>query len=164
MKKVFTIMDQLIEWLIFWGSFGFVVLCFAQVVARFIFNNSITWSEEACRYLFVMVVFLGGVVCVKEKRHTGVDLIMEYLPFKYKRQYTLLINCLMMIFFLYLTYAGWQLASKSMLQSSTALGIPLGDVYKVIPVAGLMMVVNCIRTAITDWKVTYASDNEKGVQ
>ena len=36
-----------------------VVVSFVQVIARYVFNNSISWSEEGCKYLFVWMIWMG---------------------------------------------------------------------------------------------------------
>ena len=36
-----------------------VVIIFAQVLARYAFSNSLSWSEEIGRYLFVWMSFIG---------------------------------------------------------------------------------------------------------
>ena len=51
-----------------WDNFEEVLLCIIitvitlvsglQVVCRYLFNNSLTWSEEVSRYLFVWTGFL----------------------------------------------------------------------------------------------------------
>ena len=80
MKKFFRGFDLVIDVLMILCSVGFVTLAFAQVVCRFVLNSSLTWSEELCRYLFVEMVFLGAGVCVLEKKHASVDIIVNLLP------------------------------------------------------------------------------------
>ena len=40
--------------------FVLVVVTFAQVVFRYLIGYSLYWSEEAARYLFVWISFLGS--------------------------------------------------------------------------------------------------------
>ena len=40
----------------------FVVLLFAQIIARQVFQYSIAWSEELSTYMFVWFAYLGAVV------------------------------------------------------------------------------------------------------
>ena len=37
----------------------FTIVLFLQVVMRKMFNNSLSWSEELARYLFIWMVFIG---------------------------------------------------------------------------------------------------------
>ncbi len=154
--KCFRIMDNVLEWIVFVCSFGFAVLCIFQIFFRVIVNDSIPWSEEASRYLFVQVVFFGGIICVNEKLHTGVDLLVQVLPFQTKRYHSIAICALMFVFCMYLMVSGCQIAMKNMYQISSALRIPIGYVYLCIPLSGLFMGINCIRVAYRDWTRTYA--------
>ena len=49
------------------------LLMFSQVISRYIFNYSITWSEEFPRLLLVWIVFFG-LVTVPFKEHLTIDL------------------------------------------------------------------------------------------
>ena len=50
------------------------LLMFSQVISRYIFNYSITWSEEFPRLLLVWIVFFG-LVTVPFKEHLTIDLL-----------------------------------------------------------------------------------------
>ena len=162
MQKLLKLFDKCLEWVIFICAITFVVLCFLQVLMRYVFNNSIPWSEEASRFLFVVVVFLGGIICVKEKRHTNIDILYNLLPAKNKRYYMFGIYFLMFVFGLFLMYSGWILAVKNIYQKSSALQIPLGYLYMVIPFSGLFMAVNSIRVAIDDFRNSGKTGKDKG--
>ena len=49
------------------------LLMFSQVISRYVFNYSITWSEEFPRILLVWIVFFG-LVTVPFKEHLTIDL------------------------------------------------------------------------------------------
>ena len=153
MKQIWRIFDSILEWVLVSCTFAMAVLCFTQVVFRYVFNSSIPWSEEASRYLFSVVVFFGGIICVRDKGHVCVDIIIQQLPCRVRRYYSLLLYALMFLFSLFLAKAGWELAVKNMYQVSPALRIPLGWVYMTIPFSGVFMGVNSIRRAIWDFRV-----------
>lgn len=77
MKQIWRIFDSILEWVLVSCTFAMAVLCFTQVVFRYVFNSSIPWSEEASRYLFSVVVFFGGIICVRDKGHVCVDIIIQ---------------------------------------------------------------------------------------
>lgn len=159
MKLFWKMFDHVLEWILMGCTFSMAVLCFIQVVFRYVFNSSIPWSEEACRYLFSVVVFFGGIICVRDKGHVCVDILIQQLPYKVKRYYSLLLYALMLVFSLFLAKAGWELAIKNMYQVSSALRISLGWVYMTIPFSGLFMGINSIRRAI--WEFRENSQEEK---
>lgn len=54
-----------------------VVVITAQVVLRLLFNAPMSWPEEATRYSFVWVVYLGSVVAVTRDTHIRVMVAIE---------------------------------------------------------------------------------------
>ncbi len=51
-----------------------------QVVARYVFSNSLSWSEELVRFMFVWSGFLGIPYCIKHQSSIAVELIKMKLP------------------------------------------------------------------------------------
>jgi C4-dicarboxylate transporter DctQ subunit len=143
-KKILEIIDKAVEWIIFVCAVGFVVLCFVQVLCRYVLNNSLSWSEEASRFLFVFVVFLGGIICVKEQRHTFIDILVNLIPDKPKKYYMVFVYLLMLAFSVLLIISGWGLAVKNIYQVSSAMRIPIGYIYMVIPLSGLFMGIHSV--------------------
>lgn len=161
LNKILRLFDATLEWVLVGCSFGMAALCFTQVVFRYVFNSSIPWSEEASRYLFVLMVFFGGIVCVREKGHVCVDILFQKLPRRVKCYYSMVLYMLMLAFSLFLAKAGWELAIKNMYQVSAAMRIPIGWIYMTIPFSGIFMAVNSVRCAVTDFTVTYAGKEGK---
>ena len=54
-----------------------VILTFAQVVSRYVFNNSLTWTEELSRYLFVWMSWVGVSLAAKEGQHICIDAVVN---------------------------------------------------------------------------------------
>ncbi len=54
-----------------------VALVFAQVVARYAFNEPQAWIEELCTYAFIWIVFLGASAAMKLDRHIRVVSLEE---------------------------------------------------------------------------------------
>lgn len=51
------------------------VITFANVIARYVFNDNILWALEATVFLFAWLVLLGATYGVKKTLHLGVDLV-----------------------------------------------------------------------------------------
>ncbi|MEO8546203.1 MAG: TRAP transporter small permease [Burkholderiaceae bacterium] len=51
-----------------------------QVVMRFVFNNPLAWSDELIVVLYILMVFWGAALLLKEKDHVMLDLVYEALP------------------------------------------------------------------------------------
>lgn len=56
-----------------------VIVIFMQVVMRYVFNNSLSWSEEFARYLFVWFSWMGVSAGLKDGEHLRVELLTTAL-------------------------------------------------------------------------------------
>ena len=74
-----SFIDRLEEMLIS-GILGMMALItFANVVARYGFNNNILWALELTVFLFAWLVLLGASYAVRKGSHLGVDIIINIL-------------------------------------------------------------------------------------
>ncbi len=55
------------------------VITFANVVARYVFNDNLLWALEATVFLFAWMVLLGASYAVKRSLHLGIDLLVNAL-------------------------------------------------------------------------------------
>lgn len=152
MKKVSDIFDGIVENIIFACTAGFVFISFIQVIFRYVFNNSLSWSEELCRYLFVITVFFGSAVGLLHRKHVSVDVIEKIIPVKFRHYFIFMLDIFVTVFAAFLGYVGLQMATKSMTQPSPAMQVPLGYIYLAIPLGCAVMCINTLRRAIIDFK------------
>jgi TRAP-type C4-dicarboxylate transport system permease small subunit len=132
-----------------------VIVVFFQVVMRFVFNNPPRWSEELAIYLQVWIVFLASSICIKEGSHLMVDYLVHYLPFRFKRRLKLLVMLLIMIFVSVLIVHGTKMLILTRFQTSPALHLPMGAVYLIFPVAGILMLLESLVVLLK----TFSSSN-----
>ncbi|WP_394688129.1 TRAP transporter small permease [Hoeflea sp.] len=67
-------------WLAAAGLILMTVFITAQVVARYIFNDSLVWSEPAAVILMGWFIFLGAAVGIREGYHLSFDVLLYFLP------------------------------------------------------------------------------------
>ncbi len=53
------------------------MVTFANVVARYVFNDNLLWALEVTVFLFAWMVLLGASYCVKKNLHLGVDVVVN---------------------------------------------------------------------------------------
>jgi len=111
-----------------------VVLVFGNVVLRYGFNSGITISEEASRYLFIWLTFIGAVVALHEREHLGVDSLVRALPRGGKVFCAVASNLLMLLATALLFYGSWKQTLITLHNKSPVSGIPLAFIY----IAGLL--------------------------
>lgn len=82
-----------------------VVMVFANVVMRYVFNTGLPVSEELARWCFVWLTFLGAILVLHERSHLGVDVVVQVMPPKV-RKFCLLLSSLLMLYATWLVLAG----------------------------------------------------------
>ena len=61
------------------------ILAFANVLARFVFKASFSFSEEITTYLFVLLSLLGTAIAVRRKAHLGLTIVTDIVSTKVRR-------------------------------------------------------------------------------
>ncbi len=115
------------------------VLVVYQVVARYVFGNPPSWTEELARYLQVWLVLLASPVCLSKGMHLAVDYLTPLLPPTAKRWVRSFIHLLVGLFGLLLAVFGFRLLPVAALQVSPALGISMVWPYLAVPTSGLLI-------------------------
>lgn len=117
------------------------LVAIAQVIARYVFNNSIYWSEEIILYAFITMSFLTMGMGVRYASHISVEAVYAFVPERVVRPLQIGATCLGLIFAAVLVWYGAKLVinTSRMGQLSPALRIPVGYIYAVIPVSGTFM-------------------------
>ena len=119
----------------------FVVLLFAQIVLRQLFNYSISWSEELSTYMFVWFAYLGAVVAAKMSAHNRVTVHMQFLPKWMAKTMMTVADLLWVAFNLYFVWLSYDFVFNRMnlFWKSQTLGIPMKYIYMILPVAFALM-------------------------
>lgn len=134
------------------GAIGVCLMCmasfvFLNVIMRYFFNSGLTWAEEASRYLFIWLIFLGAVVAQQENVHLGMDTLVTRLSAKNKR-YLFIFNNLLIVATMALVVDGtYKLTLLTMDQVSASMRLPLAFVYASGLVCSLAMVIICLHNA-----------------
>ena len=117
------------------------IFVFANVILRYFFNSGLTWAEEASRYLFIWLIFLGSVIAYKENVHLGVDTLVRKLSAKHKRVLFIINNLLLLATMGLCVHGTWQITLLTVDQVSASMRMPLAYVYVSGLIASTGMVV-----------------------
>jgi TRAP-type C4-dicarboxylate transport system permease small subunit len=122
------------------------VFVFGNVVLRYLFNSGITWAEEASRYLFIWLIFLGAIVASRENAHLGVDTLVSRLSVKNRRRVFVVTNLLMAVTMGLCADGMWKLTELTVNQESASMRLPLAYVYA----SGLICSVGMVAIALNN--------------
>ena len=83
------------------------VITFANVVARYVFNDNLLWALEATVFLFAWLVLLGASYCVKKNLHLGIDIVANMLSPGLRKIMTFVAVIACIVFSLLLLKGSW---------------------------------------------------------
>lgn len=105
-----------------------------QILGRYVFNYSISWSEEAAIFVQIWIVMLGAGLAMRNRHHIGIDLFVSRLP-PVARSLLKSASFLLSAWFLLLLVVGsFSLISLGMIIKSTALQLPMAIPYAALPI------------------------------
>ncbi len=128
------------------------IICFVQVITRYIFHYSMPWSEEVLRGLFVWSSCLGISLGFRTRSHMGVDAIVSLFPVKFRKilsiiSYIVTIAfCLVVIYFSF----GVTMHQFSTNQKTIALGMPIAYVSVSLIIGFLLAIIRIIQVLSED--------------
>ena len=141
-------MDRCINWFLAMLMAGMVSIVSAQVWYRFILNDPLSWSEEASRYLFVWISFMGAAAGVRYQVHLGIDLMEKILPAGSYRMVVIFVNLIIQVFLLMIIYWGFKILGVIQFQESPSMHISMRYPYMAVPVGSIFMLINSLRITV----------------
>ena len=77
-----------------------------QVFMRYVMQNSLSWSEELARYLFIWLIYIGISYGAKIMRHIKIDASLYLFPKKWRAYVVIIGDFLFLVFcFIVITYS-----------------------------------------------------------
>lgn len=136
MKSVFKIFDKLqdvINEVIAGVMMIIICIILAQTLGR-VFHLSIPWSEEASRYLFVLMILLGINVGISKNMMVRIDIIDNFLSKSIRKAFDILREIVALAVAAMFFYSTFDMIKIGAFQKSPAMQIPMSFMYIVMAV------------------------------
>ncbi|MFD2705759.1 TRAP transporter small permease [Salibacterium lacus] len=148
--KILRFLDRYIEeYLLIITTVTIVFTLFFQIVMRYVFSNSLPWTEELARYLFIWSVFIGVSYAVKNNKHLKIDTLSMVFKRKGKLVIRTISNVLFLVFSVAAVYYGFN-TMDSVARTTPGLNISYAWVYASTLVG---FTLTSIRIIQDQWKV-----------
>ena len=118
-----------------------VGVVFLQTFCRFVIFQSLSWSEELSRYLFVVIIVLGMNLAISKHLFVRIEIIDNYLKGKAKMVMNVVRQLIMMFTNMIFVYSAYKLIIVGGYQTSPAMGMPMSILYALIFVGYILNVV-----------------------
>ncbi len=99
------------------------VLTFANVVARYVFSASFSFSEEITTYLFVLLSLIGSAVAARRKAHLGFTALIDMASPATRRMLSIISYSLAVVFSGALFYYGTQMVASQFSRGQVTAGM-----------------------------------------
>lgn len=134
-----------------------VVVMGVQVVARYIFNSSLSWSEELSRYLFIWSAFLSLPYTIKNGIALKIDQLLTLFSQDGKRVINIIGYILMLVFFTFMLFKATEVVQIAINsgQRSPALGLPMYLVQASSVVGFILAIVRVVQFLVINIKILY---------
>lgn len=122
------------------GLIGLVVAVQTQVVGRYVFNDTPTWTEAVALQLVLYVTALGVAVGVRDAGHIGLESLVMLLPEQLRLKIEILIHLLVALFGGFMVTSGWLWTRLKWSELDPMLGVPAGLDYLALVIAGALII------------------------
>lgn len=143
------------EGIVNWTAVGLfsamVVVTTLGVFFRYVLNNALPWAEEADRYLFIWLSFVGASITMRHKGHIAVDLLLRYVSPAWRRYLSLAAQGCVLLFLGVVFYASGPVIELTSETRATATDIPLSWVYISAPVGCVLIAIETVRLMARTW-------------
>ena len=126
-----------------------------QVFTRFILQDPSSFTEELAGVLLIWIGLLGASYAVYTKAHLGIDILARKMDIAARRVLDIVIHSIVILFsFFILVLGGFRLVNITftLKQISPAMGLPMGYVYIVLPLTGILIIYYSIAMIISTFK------------
>jgi TRAP-type C4-dicarboxylate transport system permease small subunit len=125
--------DRAFGWIIGLLTAAYVLIILVEVFSRYVLSHSRSWSFELATYLFIVTVFLGTAIGVRERSHLTASLVSGDGLFS--RIYRFVIDLICLIIIIDLIYMGYVYAGFGSGRFSPSMGFQMYYLYISIPIA-----------------------------
>ncbi|MEQ8472251.1 MAG: TRAP transporter small permease [Marinoscillum sp.] len=114
-----------------------------QVASRYLLGSPSIFTDELANFLLIWVGILGAAYATGKRMHLAIDILPNKLEGKSQKTLMTVVAVLVSLFaFTVMVIGGIRLVYLTLLleQLSPTLQIPLGYVYIVIPISGILII------------------------
>ncbi len=143
MQKLTRIIDKSLSWFLILLMSIMVATVSWQVATRYILNSPSSYTEELATYLLIWISLLGAAYALRLRAHLGIDILVRRFRAQRRRSMQVFAYGTVIVFSLIALIfgGGWLVyVTLDLNQLSAAFQVPIGYVYTVIPLSGLITI------------------------
>lgn len=131
--------------------FAVILLIFINVLCRYVFSFSISWSEEMTRYMFIGTLFFTLNIMVSQNAALRVDILDNFIHNQRSKHILNLITyVLTVVALLVFTLSGVMLVQAGLTSVSPSMHIPMWIIYAMMPLGYFLALIEVLRKIATE--------------
>lgn len=137
LKKINDTVMKIVKVVLILFGTVMTILVIMNVILRKVFNSGLSWSEEASRFLFIWVTFLGSILAnnaALHGEHMRMDFIVEKLTGVPRKLVEVVALLIVLVILGTLFIGGVEVVQQTWPFLTSALEIPRGAVYLCAPI------------------------------
>ena len=119
-----------------------------QVVARYVLHSGQFWAEELALVSMMWAALLGAAGCIWTDSHVRLKIVIEWLPPRARLWILTIVDGIILWFAFLILKGGLLLVQRTMSGKMSALGIPIGTTYYILPGAAALMILFSLGKAL----------------
>ena len=138
------------------------VLVFVNVIARYVFGNSLAVSDEMSTYLFVLMSFMGTAGAARRKAHLGLSIVTDHVSPRARLIIGLLMYAVSALFCLLIVIFGIQMviSQYQMGQETATMQWPEWIYGSFVPVGAAFAMMAFLQTMVQMYKEFKAEEDK----
>lgn len=121
-----------------------------QVFMRYVMHQSLPWSEEVTRYMFIYLMYLGISYGVRRNRHIRISVFIDLFSEKVRKGLQLLSDILFLVFATVVVFKSSEVAALILRlgQRTAATDMSMAVVYAAVPVGYALVALRLVQNLI----------------
>lgn len=152
-KKIINIFNHIEEYLIVAMFAVMVIVIFIQVIMRYVFNNSLYWSEELGKFIFVWISWLGISLGERAGEHIKITMLLDKLPYRVAQIFNIISEIVVIGICAVTIFYGVSLVQSQMGTNYAGIKISVSWGYAAVVVGCSLMVIRsiagCVKSIIS---------------
>lgn len=126
-----------------------------QVASRYLFQSPSSFTDELAGFLLIWVGLLGSAYAVGLRKHLAIDYFVHNLSAARRKVVDMIQGAFIILFCVSVMVVGgvWLVYTRFYLgQVSPTLQLPLGYVYTIVPISGILIVYYSVDNLVKSYK------------
>lgn len=129
-----------------------VAITFSQVVSRYVLHVSLSWSEEASRFLLIWLAMLSAAYGFKVRTHFALTIVVDRFGARAKRTVGALVVVAMALFLCVFVFEAVAVTRNAVGRIGPGTQISMAVPYSSTIVGGVLMLYYVLRTGWRDFR------------